>query len=162
MNARGSRRALRGPCLAQLCFEYAMDPRDIVDVLAFVIAAGGLCWQILSQRVQLRVKIDLDRSEFATVDVPLNPLGVTETETRTGVRILLGVSTTSVRPNMVTDIKTTAAAPLEPLPSGATISTGIDERSNPVEEGKTLRLVVNWEIPHAWTLPHRLPPGGSA
>lgn len=135
-----------------------MDWAVIVGVLTLVVAAGGLAWQMFSRRIRLKLEIDHERSGFVTVRVQQAGLDAEE-EIRTGLRIVVSVSNVSVRPNTVVDIEPQIPAQHESLPDNARFVTGIREVPNPVYTTMTDRIPSFWEIPPAWNLPHRLPPG---
>ena len=82
-----------------------MPLTELLGVLGFGLALASLVWQILSRRPRLNVEIDRERSTFATVEVRRSGTSGTESETRTGLSVVVEVSNVSVRPNTVTKIE---------------------------------------------------------
>ena len=101
-----------------------MDCVEVVGALAAVVVAAivSAVWFFV-QRARLRVEVDLERSEFATIEVRRNVAGSAAPETRTGVIIVLRISNPSGRANAITKIAARAAAVLETLPGDADFVT---------------------------------------
>ena len=132
----------------------------IVGALAAVVVAGvALATWYFGRRVRLKVEIDDARSEFRTVEVQRKVYNRAESETRTGITILLRVSNTSDRANTVGAIEIQPPVPYEPLPDGASFVTDIRTMPDPLYSASFTKEVLSfWVFPDGWSLPHRLQP----
>ena len=136
-----------------------MDLGTILGGLGTGLAGISIGWQILSRRVRLRVKVDREGSEFTTVTVLPNFPNVAERETCTGIRIVIGISNVSVRPNTVVRIQVEAPAQHELLPANANFVTAVREAPNRLFSPMTDTASADWAMPREWTCPYRLEPG---
>ena len=138
-----------------------MDWAVAVGVLTLLVAAGTLIWQMRSRRVHLNLEIDGQRSRFITVEVRRNVTGITESETHTGINILLAASNVSERPTTIRKITARAPAMLEALPENACFVTDVRVRPHRLyNKSMTEEEVTYWGIPDGWSTPHHLLPGG--
>ena len=137
-----------------------MPLTELLGVLGFGLALASLVWQILSRRPRLNVEIDRERSTFATVEVRRSGTSGTESETRTGLSVVVEVSNVSVRPNTVTKIEVEAPVSLEKVPDNAIFITDARVKPHPLYyRSMTEELLTHWQLPDDWRLPHHLSPG---